>query len=81
MKERFAKGLDRVDRVGGKVVARFWGTLVAVAVTLVLVPMLVWALVNGEWLTAVVVLGAAVVVVSILVKYLFSSSRRLSDFE
>lgn len=80
MKERFAKGLDRVDRVGGKVVARFWGTLVAVAVTLVLVPMLVWALVNGEWLTAVVVLGA-VVVVSILVKYLFSSSRRLSDFE
>lgn len=80
MKERFANGLDRIDRVGGKVVARFWGAILGVAIIAVLIPMFIWAIVNGAWLAALVSLGS-LVALAVLVKYLFSGNRRLTDFE
>ncbi|NND03591.1 MAG: hypothetical protein HKN91_12470 [Acidimicrobiia bacterium] len=75
-----ARGLDRVDSVGGKLIARFWGTLLGIVAVLVLLPMLVSAVRNEAWITGGVVLLVTAAVAA-LIRYLFSRNRRLSDFE
>lgn len=80
MKDRFAKGLDRVDRVGGKVVARFWGIAIGVGGVAVLGSMFIWAVATGAWAAAAAAIGVGAGL-AVLVRFLFSGNRRLSDFE
>lgn len=80
MKDRLARGIDKVDRVGGKLFSRALGSLVLIAVVAVGLPLLFGAVRSRDWVATLVV-GTAVVVGAIGVRYLFSKDRRLSELE
>ena len=72
--------IDRIDRFGGKVIGRFWGTILLGAVLVIAVLIAIGAMLEGDWLGTGVALGAAALGV-VTVRYLFSSRRRLSEYE
>lgn len=72
--------IDRIDRLGGKVIGRFWGAILLGAVLLIAVPIAIGAMVDGDWLGMAVAMAAAALGFA-AVRYLFSSRRRLSEFE
>ena len=72
--------IERIDRLGGKVVARFWGTVLLLAVVLIGGGAVAFAVASGRWAMAIIVLVLAVPGL-LLVRYLYSPTRRLSDFE
>lgn len=72
--------LDRMDRFGGRVIGRFWGTILLAAVLLIAVPIAIASALDGDWLGASISLGAAALG-GAAVRYLFSGRRRLSDYE
>lgn len=80
MSDRHRGRLERIDRAGGKLVSRLFGTILLLAVLAIGVPMLIGSLRQGEW-TGAAVVGAASIAALALVRYLFSPERRLSDIE
>ncbi|MBT8200594.1 MAG: hypothetical protein KJO36_08760 [Acidimicrobiia bacterium] len=71
---------DRIDRLGGRLVARFWGTLLLLGVLGIGMPMLIGSIVSGAWAGAVFT-GIVSAVGLAIVGFLFSSRRRLSDLD
>ena len=80
MKERIAGGLDRIDSFGGRLVARFWGTVLLLGILAAGVPLLFGAITSRSWLATGVV-GTATLAGLLLVRHLFSAKRRLSEME
>lgn len=72
--------IDRLDRIGGKIVGRLWGIVMLIAIGLVAVPIAVGSARDGDWLGTGIALGAAALG-ALFVRYLFSRHRRLSDYE
>ncbi|NNF10043.1 MAG: hypothetical protein HKN74_07155 [Acidimicrobiia bacterium] len=72
--------LEGIDRFGGKVVARFWGTVLLLAVVLIGGSAVVFAMATGRWAMAIIALVLAVPGL-LVVRYLYSPKRRLTDFE
>ncbi len=71
---------DRIDQLGGRLVGRFWGTLLLLGVLGIGMPMFIGSIVSGAWAGAVVT-GVVSAVGLAMVGFLFSSRRRLSEFE
>ena len=72
--------LQRLDAFGGKLIARFWGTLLLLAIVLVAGGAMVYAVATGQALVAL--LAALLALPGLLfVRFLFSSKRKLSDFD
>lgn len=80
MRERARRRMDRLDRAGGRIVARFWGTVLLAGAVVVAIPMLVGLVATGSWAGALVVTSLSIPPLA-LVRYLFSPSRRLSEIE
>ncbi len=72
--------LDRIDRLGGQIYARFWGSLLLIGVVAIGVPMLIGTISNRAWVGAGVTAFSTVAGL-VLVRYLFSSKRRLSELD
>lgn len=80
MSERYARTIDRIDQTGGRLVARFWGTLLLAGLVAALSSLLVFSIAAGSW-TGVFVAIVVGVPGFALVRYLFSPDRRLSEIE
>lgn len=80
MREGSARRLERIDAVGGRLVARFWGSVLGLALLFVGVPLVVGSLASGAWAGAAVS-ALALALGLALVRHLFSSKRRLSEME
>lgn len=80
MSEDSGNLINRIDRFGGKAIGRFWGAILLGAVLLIAVPIAIGAMVDGDWLGMAVAMAAAALGFA-AVRYLFSSRRRLSEFE
>lgn len=80
MRQRIATGMERIDTVGGKLVARFFGVILLAGIVAVVVPVMVSSFAAGSWWSAVMAAAFGVPGL-LLVRYLFSPRRRLSDIE
>lgn len=80
MKERIATGLDRIDSFGGRLVARFWGTVLLVGILVGAIPLLYGSISTRSW-SATAIVGVSAFAGLLFVRYLFSSKRRLSEME
>lgn len=72
--------VDRLDRWGGRAVARSSAALLAVGVALVGVPMLIGTVVAGEWVGAAIA-GVVTVGGAALVRHLWRGEHRLSEMD
>ncbi len=80
MKDALRRRIEDVDRIGGRIYARFWGTVFLIAVLVVAVPVSIGTLLDRHWTGFA--LSAGVTVAGLLfVRHLFSRNRRLSELD
>ncbi len=80
MKDALRRRIEDVDRIGGRIYSRFWGTVFLVGVLVVAVPVMIGTLRDRHWIGFALSAGVAVAGL-LFVRYLFSRNRRLSELE